>query len=68
MRPLLTNIKASLLIIQGRQDPGGEANVIEIQNLVKKSELRFIERCGHMPEIEKPAETWKHVYRFLGVK
>ena len=68
IRPRLSRIIAPLLIIQGRQDPGGEANVMEINQLVKGSKLKFIERCGHMPELEKPAETWKLIYEFLHIK
>ena len=66
IRPGLSKITAPLLVIQGRQDPGGEANVMEINQLVKDSKLKFIERCGHMPELEKPAETWKLIKEFLG--
>lgn len=65
VRPRLSKITAPLLIIQGRQDPGGEANVMEINQLIKSSKLKFIERCGHMPELEKPAETWKLINEFL---
>lgn len=68
IRPLLQKISANVLIIQGRQDPGGEANVIEMQQLIKQATLKFIERCGHSPEVEKPNETWPLVYKFLGVK
>lgn len=68
IRPLMQKISANVLIIQGRQDPGGEANVIEMQQLIKQATLRFIERCGHSPEVEKPNETWHLVYKFLGVK
>lgn len=68
LRPLLPLISARVLIIQGRQDPGGEENVIEMNRRIKNSTLKFIERCGHMPEIEKPEETWKLIYEFLGVR
>lgn len=67
VRPLLKNISAKVLLIQGRQDPGGDANVIETHQLIKNSKLVFIERCGHMPELEKPVETWKYINEFLGI-
>lgn len=68
LRPVLKNITADVLLVQGRQDLAGEANVLEIHSLIKQSSLKFIERCGHMPWEEKPLETWKLVYTFLGIK
>lgn len=68
IRHLLQKISAHVLIIQGRQDPAGEANVIEMQQGIKHATLKFIERCGHSPEIEQPNEVWPLVYKFLGMK
>lgn len=68
LRPLLKIITAKVLLVQGRQDLAGEANVLEINNLVSQSSLKFIERCGHLPWEEKPLETWQTVYKFLEIK
>lgn len=68
LRPLLKKITAKVLLVQGRQDLAGEANVLEIKNLISQSFLKFIERCGHLPWEEKPIETWQTVYKFLEIK
>lgn len=67
IRPLLSAISAPVLIVQGRQEPGGDANGIETQQLIENATLKFIERCGHTPWEEKPNETWVLVNGFLGI-
>jgi len=66
LRPLLRRIQAPALLLQGRQDLAGEANLIEAHELVRGSRLEWIDRCGHMPWLEQPAETWRIVEEFLG--
>jgi proline iminopeptidase len=66
IRPRLKNIAAPVLLLQGRQDLAGEANICEAHELIKNSRLAFIDKCGHMPWLEKPEETWKTVEDFLG--
>lgn len=65
LRPLLRRIQAPALLLQGRQDLAGEANLIEAHELVHGSRLEWIDRCGHMPWLEQPAQTWKIVEEFL---
>ena len=65
IRPKLKNIAAPVLLLQGRQDLAGEGNICEAHDLIKNSRLAFIDKCGHMPWIEKPEETWKAVEDFL---
>jgi proline iminopeptidase len=65
LRPLLRSISAPVLLLQGRQDLAGEANLYEAHLLIKSSVLTFINQCGHMPWLEKPAETWKATDDFL---
>ncbi len=65
LRPKLSSITAPTLLLQGRQDLVGEANICEAHQLIRNSALKFIEQCGHMPWIEKPEETWKIVHDFL---
>ena len=65
LRPLLRRIQAPALLLQGRQDLAGEANLIEAHGLVRGSRLEWIDRCGHMPWLEQPAETWRIVEEFL---
>jgi proline iminopeptidase len=65
LRPKLKAIKAPVLLLQGRQDLAGEANVCEAHQLIKNSTLTFINKCGHMPWIEQREQTWKTVHDFL---
>jgi pimeloyl-ACP methyl ester carboxylesterase len=61
LRPQLKAIAAPVLLVQGRQDVAGEANICEAQQLIKNSTLKFINKCGHMPWLEQPEQTWKIV-------
>jgi proline iminopeptidase len=65
LRPKLKAITAPVLLVQGRQDLAGEANIYEAHLLIKNSVLKFINRCGHMPWLEQPEQTWKIVNEFL---
>jgi len=65
IRPKLKTIAAPVLLLQGRQDLAGEANVYEAHLLIKNSKLAFIDKCGHMPWLEQPEQTWKIVGDFL---
>jgi proline iminopeptidase len=65
IRPKLKTITAPVLLLQGRQDLAGEANVCEAHSLIKNSTLAFIDKCGHMPWLEQPEQTWKIVDDFL---
>src|SRR6266699_5838924 len=65
IRPKLKTILAPVLLLQGRQDLAGEANVCEAHSLIKNSTLAFIDKCGHMPWMEQPEQTWKIVDDFL---
>src|SRR5436305_4155658 len=64
-RPKLKTITAPVLLLQGRQDIAGEANIIEVHSLIRNSTLAFIDKCGHMPWLEQPEQTWKIVDDFL---
>ena len=64
-RPKLKTITAPVLLLQGRQDIAGEANIIEAHSLIRNSTLAFIDKCGHMPWLEQPEQTWKIVDEFL---
>jgi len=65
IRPKLKTIVVPVLLLQGRQDLAGEGNVWEAHSLIKNSMLAFIDKCGHMPWLEKPEETWRIVNDFL---
>jgi proline iminopeptidase len=65
LRPKLKTITAPVLLLQGRQDIAGEANILEAHSLITNSTVAFIEECGHMPWLEQPEQTWKIVDDFL---
>ena len=65
LRPKLKAITAPVLLLQGRQDVAGEANIDEAHLLIRNSVLKFINKCGHMPWLEQPEQTWKIVHEFL---
>jgi proline iminopeptidase len=65
IRPKLKNIVAPVLLLQGRQDLAGEANICEAHSLINNSTLVFIHKCGHMPWLEQPEQTWKIVDNYL---
>jgi proline iminopeptidase len=65
-RQKLKTITAPVLLVQGRQDLAGEANVLEAHSLIKNSTVSFIDKCGHLPWLEQPEQTWKIVYDFFG--
>jgi proline iminopeptidase len=65
IRPKLRTIAAPVLLLQGRQDLAGEANICEAHSLIKDSRLAFIDKCGHMPWLEQPEQTWRTVNDFL---
>jgi proline iminopeptidase len=64
-REKLKTITAPVLLLQGRQDLAGESNILEAHSLTKNSTLAFIDKCGHMPWLEQPEQTWKIVNDFL---
>jgi pimeloyl-ACP methyl ester carboxylesterase len=43
----------------------GEANIDEAHLLIRNSVLKFLNKCGHMPWLEQPDQTWKIVNEFL---
>ncbi len=65
IRPSIRKIRAATLLIQGRQDVAPESNILETHQLIKRSVLKFIERCGHIPWEEKPEETFSMIQQFL---
>lgn len=54
-----------ILIIQGRQDPIGEAVPILLQQKLKNCRLEFINNCGHFVWVEKPNEFYILARAFL---
>lgn len=67
-RKPLKALTVPVIIIQGRQDPIGEATAQLIKNSFKSSDLRLLENCGHWPFLEKRDEFAKLLESFLNQK
>jgi pimeloyl-ACP methyl ester carboxylesterase len=62
----LRRVKSPTLVVWGRQDrlvplAHGEA----YRNAIREAELKVIDRCGHSPQLERPAEFVMLVEEFL---
>ncbi len=47
------------IIIRPRQDAVPAESIYEIKEVIPKSKFFFIEKCGHLPDLEKPAELFR---------
>jgi pimeloyl-ACP methyl ester carboxylesterase len=65
IRPKLRTILVPVLLPPRPRGSGREANIYEAHTLIKNSTLGFIDKCGHMPWLEQPEQTWKVVDAFL---
>jgi pimeloyl-ACP methyl ester carboxylesterase len=62
----LTTITVPTLILWGREDKVTPLKIGEsLHQAIPNSTLEIIERCGHVPQEEKPDETVARVSRFL---
>jgi len=63
---LLAETSVPTLIIWGRNDfVVPLAHAYAAQKLIPNSEVRIIERCGHIPQVERPEEFNRLVLEFL---
>ena len=66
LRHLLPGVVTPTLLVWGREDAITPVECGEIyQSTIPRSRLTVVEDCGHMPEIEKPAEFAGLVENFL---
>ena len=66
LRQLLPGVITPTLLVWGREDAITPLQCGELyQSSIPRSRLAIIENCGHMPEMEKPAEFAKLVDNFL---
>lgn len=65
-RPWLAGIRCPTLVLCGRQDVlTPVADLTEIAAGIPDARLVVIEDCGHLPPLEKPEETNRHLRRWL---
>jgi pimeloyl-ACP methyl ester carboxylesterase len=64
--PLLTEIKCPALVLTGRDDAWSPpARHLDMAQLIPKSELVLIPKCGHMSTMERPDEVTEAMRRWL---
>ncbi len=57
-RSQLAQLNIPTLLLWGREDRIlGTKDAIVFENLLPQAQLQWIEACGHVPHLEKPAET-----------
>lgn len=54
-----------VLIVHGRQDPGGDAVAMVLERYYPKSKLVFVEKAGHYSWIEQPEKVLAAIVEFL---
>ena len=54
-----------ILIVQGRQDPLGDAIPVLLQQKLKNCRLEFINKCGHFVWVEQPKQFYEITRSFL---
>ena len=66
LRHLLPGVRTPTLLVWGREDAITPLDSGEIyQRAIPRARLTVLEHCGHMPEMEKPAEFVGLVRDFL---
>jgi len=63
---LLRGVDTPTLLVWGRDDGIIPLNALQLyQRAIKGAQLRVLDKCGHMPEMERPEEFVKAVLDFL---
>jgi proline iminopeptidase len=64
LRPDIERLRVRACIVQGRDDPIPAASSIDVAHALK-TEPVFLDRCGHVPYVERPQELWEAIDPFL---
>ena len=65
--PLLAGIQCPALVLTGRDDAWSPpARHLDMAQLIPKSELVLVPKCGHMSTMERPDEVTAAMRRWLG--
>ncbi|HXH04024.1 MAG TPA: alpha/beta fold hydrolase [Candidatus Competibacteraceae bacterium] len=69
LEPLLPEIKAPTLILWGDSDRVLDVSSVEVMRpLLRHSQVVIMQHCGHVPMLERPAETARHYLAFLAAQ
>jgi proline iminopeptidase len=64
LRPDMKRLAVKARIVQGRDDPIPAASSIDVSSALQ-ADLCFLDRCGHVPYVERPRELWEAIDPFL---
>ena len=66
LEPELAKIQAPTLVLWGEQDRALHVSSVEVMRpLLREPTVVIMKNCGHLPMIERPAETAMHYQAFL---
>jgi len=67
LEPILADIACPVLILWGEYDRGLDVSSIDVMRpLLPQAQIVVMKNTGHIPMLERPAETATHYLRFLG--
>lgn len=64
LRPDIGRLQVTARIVHGRDDPIPPASSIDVARALK-TEPVFLDRCGHVPYVERPEQLWEAIDPFL---
>ncbi len=64
LRPGIERLAVKALIVQGRDDPIPAASSIDVSRALQ-ADLVWLDRCGHVPYVERPQGLWEAIDPFL---
>lgn len=64
LRPGFQRLAVTARIVHGRDDPIPAASSIDISRALQ-ADLCLLDRCGHVPYVERPQELWEAIDPFL---
>ncbi len=64
LRPDLMRLAVKARIVHGRDDPIPAASSIDVAHALQ-TEICLLDRCGHVPYVERPQELWAALDPFL---
>ena len=65
LRPGLAGVRVPSIVVAGRDDPIPTASSVDAARALR-AELVLLDRCGHVPYVERPHELWAALDPFLG--
>lgn len=65
LRAGLEHVGVPALVVAGRDDPIPTASSVDAARALR-AELVLLDRCGHVPYVERPRELWAALDPFLG--